>query len=100
MQQKLGLARALLHNPPVLLLDEPTQGLDPGAASEFRHFLRNNMRDELGKTVLLVTHSLEEVRECCDRLAVMDHGRVVFQGSWHDAELFIDKVGFPKSLSR
>ena len=79
MQQRLGLARALLTDPHVLLLDEPTSSLDPHAAAEFHHFLRHTLVAQLKKAVLLVTHSVEEVRVCCDRVAVLDRGKLIFQ---------------------
>jgi ABC-2 type transport system ATP-binding protein len=82
MKQRLGLARALLTDPAVLLLDEPTKGLDPGAAIEFRRFLRETLAQDLGKTIVLVTHSLEEARECCDRVAILVRGRIYAQGTW------------------
>ena len=86
MQQRLGLARALLTDPMVLLLDEPTRSLDPGAAAEFRRFLRCTLAEQLGKTIVLVTHSPEEARECCDRVALMDRGRIAARGSWSEVE--------------
>ncbi len=95
MQQKLGLARALLTDPSILLLDEPTKSLDPGAAKEFRSFLRSILAERLGKTILMVTHSLEEARECCDRVAIMDQGKIVFQGTWLQVQGFIQAHGFP-----
>ena len=95
MQQKLGLARALLTDPAVLLLDEPTKTLDPGAASELRRFLRGTLAERRGKTILLVTHSLEEARECCDRVAIMDQGRIFFQGTWPEVHGFVETHGFP-----
>ena len=95
MQQRLGLARALLTNPAVLLLDEPTNGLDPRAATEFRHFLRKKLADELGKTVLLITHSLEEAHECCDRMAIMGLGKIVFEGAWSEMQAYLHTHGFP-----
>ena len=82
MQQKLGLARALMTDPGVLLLDEPTKSLDPAAAAEFRRFLRNTLVDRFKKTILLVTHSLEDASECCDRIALMNQGRVYVRGTW------------------
>jgi ABC-2 type transport system ATP-binding protein len=94
MQQKLGLARALLTDPLVLLLDEPTKSLDPGAATAFRRFLRSTVAAELGKTIILVTHTLEECRECCDRMAIMDRGRIIFQGSWPEVQGFMQTQGF------
>ena len=95
MQQKLGLARALLTDPAVLLLDEPTKSLDPGAATELRRFLRDALAEGLGKTILLVTHSLEEARECCDRVAIMDQGRIAFQRTGSEVQGFIQTHGFP-----
>ncbi|MFQ5851442.1 MAG: ABC transporter ATP-binding protein [Candidatus Binatia bacterium] len=95
MQQKLGLARALLTDPSILLLDEPTKSLDPGAATEFRRLLRGDLAEDRRKTVLLVTHSLEEARECCDRLAIMDQGKIAFQGPWPEVQEFIEARGFP-----
>ncbi len=94
-RQKLALARALLTNASVLLLDEPTSSLDPLAAMEFRHLIRRFLVDRLGKTILLVTHSLEEVDDCCDRVAVMDRGMIVFQGSGPEAREHIRSKGFP-----
>jgi ABC-2 type transport system ATP-binding protein len=93
MQQKLGLARALLTDPVVLLLDEPTKSLDPGAATAFRRFLRGTLAEKLGKTILLVSHTLEECRECCDRMAIMDRGRIVFQGGWSEVQGFMQAQG-------
>lgn len=95
MQQRLGLARALLTNPAVLLLDEPTNGLDPGAAHDFRHFLRKKMVEKLKKTVLLVTHSLEEAHEVCDRMAIMDRGKIIFEGDWVALQTYLHTHGFP-----
>ena len=95
MQQKLGLARALLTDPAVLLLDEPTKSLDPGATAEFRHLLRGTLTEKHGKTILLVTHSLDEARECCDRVAIMDQGRIVVYGPWPEVHDFIQTRGFP-----
>jgi len=82
MQQKLGLVRALMTDPHVLLLDEPTRSLDPAAAAEFRHFLRGTLVDKLNKTILIVTHSLEDASECCDRIALMGQGRISASGTW------------------
>ena len=97
MQQKLGLARALLTDPAVLLLDEPTKSLDPGAAAGWRRFLRETLVGKMGKTILLVTHSLEEARECCDRTAVIGQGRISFQGSWPEVDEFVRSHMFPGS---
>ncbi|MBI4284025.1 MAG: ABC transporter ATP-binding protein [Chloroflexi bacterium] len=76
MQRKLLLCRALLRNTPVLLFDEPTSGLDPGAAAEFRSLVRDKLAREEGTTVLLSTHNLYEAEEICDRIAILDRGKI------------------------
>ena len=76
MKQKLVLARALVADPPLLLLDEPTKSLDPRAQREVWQLLRTKLRDGLHKTILLVTHSLVEAREVCDRVIVLQDGRL------------------------
>jgi ABC-2 type transport system ATP-binding protein len=75
MRQRLVLARALLPNPSLLLLDEPTVGLDPQAARDLRERVLE-LRAE-GRTVLLTTHYMEEADQLCDRIAIVDHGRIV-----------------------
>lgn len=80
MKQRLLIGRALLGRPQVLLLDEPTRSLDPLAAREFRAFLRHQVRDSRGTTILLATHDHEEVTELCDRVAVLDEGKVIAVG--------------------
>jgi ABC-2 type transport system ATP-binding protein len=75
MRQRLALARALLPDPPLLILDEPTVGLDPQAARDLRERVREVRRQ--GRTVLLTTHYMEEADQLCDRVAIIDHGRVV-----------------------
>ncbi|HEX9436602.1 MAG TPA: ABC transporter ATP-binding protein [Candidatus Limnocylindria bacterium] len=75
MRQRLALARALLPDPPLLILDEPTVGLDPHAARDLRDRVRDLRRQ--GRTVLLTTHYMEEADQLCDRVAIIDHGRIV-----------------------
>ncbi|HET6379882.1 MAG TPA: ATP-binding cassette domain-containing protein [candidate division Zixibacteria bacterium] len=75
MRQRLVLARALLPDPELLLLDEPTVGLDPQSARDLRDRVRDLQRQ--GRTVLLTTHYMEEADQLCDRIAIVDHGRVV-----------------------
>jgi ABC-2 type transport system ATP-binding protein len=75
MRQRLALARALLPDPPLLLLDEPTVGLDPQASRDLRDRVRE-LRAQ-GRTVLLTTHYMEEADQLCDRVAIIDHGRIV-----------------------
>ncbi|HVX39500.1 MAG TPA: ABC transporter ATP-binding protein [Gemmatimonadaceae bacterium] len=81
MKQRLLIARALLSRPAVLLLDEPTRSLDPVSARDFRRFLRDEIVERQGCTVLLATHDADEAFELCDRLAVLDRGRVVATGT-------------------
>ena len=80
MRQRLALARALLTDPPVLLLDEPTRGLDPKTAIGWRRLVQEELVRGLGKTVLLVTHDLLEAEEICDRMAMLVQGKVVAVG--------------------
>jgi ABC-2 type transport system ATP-binding protein len=82
MRQRLGVARSLLGDPELLLLDEPTNGLDPAGILEFRGMVRT-LVDE-GRTVVLSSHLLGEVEKICDRVAIVDHGRVVAQGAIED----------------
>jgi ABC-2 type transport system ATP-binding protein len=79
MQRRLELAKGLLHHPSVLLLDEPTTGLDPGARRDLWQYLRI-LRDQEGVSILVTTHLMEEA-ERCDRLAIFNEGRVVALGT-------------------
>jgi ABC-2 type transport system ATP-binding protein len=81
MKQRLLIARALIPRPRILLLDEPTRGLDPVLARNFRRFLREEIGRRHGCTVLLATHSAEEAFELCDRVAILDRGRLLASGS-------------------
>jgi ABC-2 type transport system ATP-binding protein len=83
MKQRLALARALLHQPAVLFLDEPTAALDPVAARHVHTLVENLARRE-GCTVFLCTHNLVEAQKLCDRVAVMEHGRLVALGTPSD----------------
>ena len=79
MQQRLGLARALVHDPQVLILDEPAAGLDPRARVELREILRELQR--MGKTILLSSHILSELEDICNRVGIIEQGRLVAQGT-------------------
>lgn len=79
MQQRLALARALAHDPQLLVLDEPASGLDPRARVEVREILRELARQQ--RTILVSSHILAELEELCDRVAIMDAGRVIAQGT-------------------
>ena len=76
MRQRLALARALLHDPPIMVLDEPTRSLDPVTAAHIRTFVRRDLASGEGKTILLATHNLHEAAEICDRMAVLARARV------------------------
>ena len=75
MQQRLHLARAMLHDPDLLFLDEPTVGIDPIGSREIRALVRELVKR--GKTILLTTHYMYEAEELCDRIAVVNHGEIV-----------------------
>jgi ABC-2 type transport system ATP-binding protein len=79
MKQRLGVAAALVKEPDLLILDEPTNGLDPQGMVEMRHLLRELGRGE--RTVLLSSHLLTEVEHICDRIGVISHGRLVAEGT-------------------
>jgi ABC-2 type transport system ATP-binding protein len=81
MKQRLLIARGLIARPKVLLLDEPTRSLDPVSAREFRQFLRREIAGVQGCTVLLATHNTEEALELCDRVAILDRGRLLAVGA-------------------
>jgi ABC-2 type transport system ATP-binding protein len=80
MRQRLGVARCLLADPLLLILDEPTNGLDPGGMQEFRQMIRAMVEQE-GRTVFLSSHLLDEVEKVCDAAAIVDRGKVVSQGA-------------------
>jgi ABC-2 type transport system ATP-binding protein len=80
MQQKVAIARALLTSPVLLLLDEPTTGLDPRSKKDVQGFVRE-LRDAHGATILLTSHDMEEADGLCDRLAILSHGEVVVEGT-------------------
>ncbi len=79
MQQKVAITRALLSVPPVLLLDEPTTGLDPVSRRQVRQFIRGLQQDQ-GTTILLTTHDMEEAQALCQRIAVMADGKILAIG--------------------
>jgi ABC-2 type transport system ATP-binding protein len=79
MRQRLGIAQALLPNPEFVILDEPTDGLDPQGLAEMRDLIRR-LRDELALTIMLSSHLLHEVEQICNRVAIIEQGRMVYQG--------------------
>ncbi|TET33285.1 MAG: ABC transporter ATP-binding protein [Planctomycetota bacterium] len=87
MQQRLGLARVLIHDPKVLLLDEPASGLDPRARIEIRELLKELQR--MGKTILISSHILSELGEMCNSIGIIEQGKLVFSG---DLETVMEEV--------
>lgn len=79
MKQKLALVRAMLHNPPVLLLDEPTSAMDPQSAKQVREAILELQRDE--RTFLITTHNLTEAQLLANRIAIIRHGRIIAKGT-------------------
>lgn len=79
MKQKLALVRAMLHNPPVLLLDEPTSAMDPQSAKQVRDAIIELQRDE--RTFMITTHNLTEAQLLADRIAIIRHGRIIANGT-------------------
>ncbi|WP_201715157.1 ABC transporter ATP-binding protein [Rossellomorea arthrocnemi] len=84
MKQRLCLARCLIHDPDVLILDEPASGLDPRARIEMREILKELKK--MGKTILISSHILPELAEMCDEIGVIDNGRLVAHGSVSDIQ--------------
>ncbi len=91
MKQKLALVRAMLHNPPVLLLDEPTSAMDPQSAKQVRDAIVELQRDK--RTIILTTHNLNEAQALADRIAVIRRGRIIALGTFQ--ELLRRFVGDP-----
>ncbi|MCP4759567.1 MAG: ABC transporter ATP-binding protein [Planctomycetes bacterium] len=83
MSQRLSIARVLLHDPQVLLMDEPASGLDPRARIEIRELLKELQR--LGKTILISSHILSELSELCDTVGIIEQGKLCFSGSMQSA---------------
>ena len=79
MKQRLCLAHSLIHDPKLLILDEPASGMDPRARAEMKSILRT--LKEMGKSVLISSHILPELSEMCDSLTILDHGQLIFSGS-------------------
>jgi len=88
MKRRVQIAKALVHDPPIIILDEPTAGVD----IELRHMLWDYLRElnVKGKTILLTTHYIEEAEALCDRVAIIDHGKIVTEGSPQE---LISKLG-------
>ena len=91
MQQRLCLAHALVHDPPILLLDEPASGLDPRARIELRELLRT-LRD-MGKTIILSSHILNELADVCTAFGIMNQGQLVASGTFDDVKRQLGGAG-------
>jgi ABC-2 type transport system ATP-binding protein len=85
MRQKVSIARAMINDPQVLFMDEPTTGLDPATAKSFRDWLANFCK-QLNRTVFLCTHNLPEAETMCDRIAIINQGRIASIGETHELE--------------
>ena len=103
MRQRLGLAQALLHDPELLILDEPTDGLDPVGRSQVRDIMRELAEE--GRTVFVNSHLLQEVELICDHVAILNHGQLKFSGSVDelttatgDSDLHLEVIGQPDPL--
>ena len=83
MQQKISIARALVLNPPILLLDEPTTGLDPKSRRDVQTFLEK-LKEREGTTILLTTHDMAEAERLCARIGFLAHGKLVAEGTAHE----------------
>ena len=82
MKQKLALVRAMLHDPPVLLLDEPTSAMDPQSARLVREAIKELRREE--RTIAITTHNLTEAQDLADRIAVIRKGRIIANGTFRE----------------
>ncbi|EKF34886.1 ABC transporter ATP-binding protein [Bacillus xiamenensis] len=85
MKQRLGIAQAILHQPHLLILDEPTNGLDPAGMKEFREHLQTLVQEE-GTSVLFATHLLHEVEELCDRMMIIQKGKIKVNANLRDMD--------------
>ena len=96
-QQRVGIAQAILHDPKFVVLDEPTNGLDPNQILEVRQLIRDIAEE---RTVMLSTHILSEVQATCSTIKMIEHGRLVFSGSMEDFDNYIAPESFVIKLGR
>jgi ABC-2 type transport system ATP-binding protein len=92
MKRRLNLAAALLHDPQIILLDEPTVGVDPQSRNSIFDSILELKRD--GRTIIYTTHYMEEAERLCDRVGIMDHGRLLALDTVHD--LIAEQGGLPR----
>jgi ABC-type multidrug transport system ATPase subunit len=97
---RLGLARAMIHRPIVLLLDEPTRSLDPIAAVEFRRFLKTQLVERHGTTILFASHTLAEVEQLADRVVLLEKGRMLACDSPHGLRMATGAANLEEALER
>jgi ABC-2 type transport system ATP-binding protein len=97
MQQKVAIARAFLSRPSLLLLDEPTTGLDPRSKREVQAFVRD-LRDAHGTTILLTTHDMYEADALCDRIAIIEGGQIIVLGTPQELKKLIPRDGHEPTL--
>ena len=93
MKQRLGLASALLGEPPVLILDEPTNGLDPAGIHEIRNLIKS-LPKRYDCTILISSHMLSEIELLADDIGILNHGRLLFEGSLDDLKFTAHQAGF------
>ncbi len=93
MRQRLALAQALLPEPKIILLDEPSEGLDPEGIEEMRRLIMK-LRGEHGLTVVISSHLLSEVEQMCDRVAILNAGRLMYCGAWSESVAAERRVRF------
>jgi ABC-2 type transport system ATP-binding protein len=94
MKQRMAIARGLLNDPEVLFMDEPTKGLDPIIAQEIREFIAKTIVKEQGKTVFLATNNMQEAEQLCDRIAIINQGKVKAHGTLKD----LQKIMVPRII--
>lgn len=95
-QQRVGIAQAIIHNPKLVVMDEPTNGLDPNQILDVRSLIKDIARD---RAVLVSTHILSEVQATCDQIMMIEHGSLVFQGSIDEFDNYIEPDTFVVTLS-
>ena len=94
MKQRLGLAGALLGRPPILILDEPTNGLDPSGIHEIRNLIKS-LPDLYDCTIMISSHMLSEIELMADDIGILNHGRLLFEGTLEELKLSASHQGYP-----